>query len=120
MLKEKFFSEHAVPRVIIASLLLAALLPIAPVRANDKNLALLKAAEEGRWELVPRLLKEGAGANVRRHGDEATPLMLAAAKGRHDIVETLLEHGADVNAANINGWTALMAASANGDHPRPP
>ena len=44
MLKEKFFSEHAVPRVIIASLLLAALLPIAPVRANDKNLALLKAA----------------------------------------------------------------------------
>ena len=35
--------------------------------------------------------------------------------GIKDAVRVLLEHGADVNARQEGGWTALHAASQNGD-----
>jgi ankyrin repeat protein len=42
-------------------------------------------------------------------------LMIGAAKkGNVKLIEELLEKGANVNAANMNGWTALMMASKNG------
>jgi uncharacterized protein len=112
MLKEKFFRKLPVFHALI---LLGILAIINPAWANDINIELLTASEEGRHELVTRLLKQGASANARRPGDHCTPLTLAVGKGHRDISKSLLQHGADVNAANINGWTALMAASSNGD-----
>jgi hypothetical protein len=43
--------------------------------------------------------------------------MLASLEGHLEVVRWLLEKGADVNAAEENGWTALMVASDNGHLP---
>ena len=40
--------------------------------------------------------------------------MAAATAGDEPTVRTLLERGADPNAANKDGWTALMAAADHG------
>ncbi len=45
-----------------------------------------------------------------RDCDGDTALMLAAERGHIELVKVLLKNGADVNAANLNGETALMRA----------
>lgn len=46
---------------------------------------------------------------------EAFPLVAAAESGDADAVARLLAGGADVNLADGDGWTPLIAASANGN-----
>ena len=45
-------------------------------------------------------------------GAEGSPLVDAAARGDHTAVRTLIEQGRDVNAARVDGMTALHAAVA--------
>jgi ankyrin repeat protein len=49
-----------------------------------------------------------ASGLVRQPG--LTPLMAAAEKGRTDAVNFLIEQGADLDAADPQGWTAVMHA----------
>lgn len=52
-----------------------------------------------------------ASAGIRQEG--LTPLMAAAAKGRVDTTSWLIEQGAALDAADPQGWTAVMHAIHN-------
>jgi ankyrin repeat protein len=65
-------------------------------------------------ELVQRLLKKGAKANVvNRYG--SSPLAEAVRVASVPIVGILLEAGADANVANEDGQTTLMLAARTGN-----
>ena len=55
-----------------------------------------------------------ADPNVRAVGSNATPLHLAAKQGDLAIIEALLTRGASPNAADKDGWTALLLAAKHG------
>src|SRR6185295_16711286 len=72
------------------------------------------AVYRGDQELVQRLLKKGAKANVaNRYG--ASPLHEAVRVSNPNLVGLLLEAGADANGANEDGQTALMLAARTGN-----
>ncbi|UCF81171.1 MAG: ankyrin repeat domain-containing protein [Acidobacteriota bacterium] len=115
----------------------------ADVNAETDNgvTALMTAVSWGYTETVKVLLDAGADVNVKR-GDGVTVLMVGAwmcdpgeamkafvinagrivgtkwvafrAKERPEMVKVLIDAGADVNARDITGWTALMAAAVTG------
>ena len=60
------------------------------------------------------LLESKADPNVVTENDRTTGLMRAVRYGYADIVKLLLEHGADVNAARLDGQTALHGAACYG------
>ncbi len=73
-------------------------------------------------EIVADLLARGLAANSRRRRDEATPLQVASGlRGASDsekaeraaIARLLLDHGADPRAADRQGVTPLMEATAH-------
>jgi ankyrin repeat protein len=78
---------------------------------------LLAAAAAGDRDGILATIKAGANANARDAGKN-TPLILIADQSlfgkERQIVEALVAAKADVNAANKDGITALMAASAAG------
>jgi uncharacterized protein len=49
--------------------------------------------------------------------DAGPPLVYAAGRGYISIEGMLLNHKAKINASGQNGWTALHAASFNGNAP---
>ncbi|RYD37163.1 MAG: hypothetical protein EOP86_04150 [Verrucomicrobiaceae bacterium] len=74
----------------------------------------LKAAGEGRTELVAQFLDAGMNADVAR-ADGSTALLSAAAQGRGETVMLLLIRGAAHTTAGPEGVTPLMAAVRSGD-----
>ncbi len=83
-------------------------------RRKEKDLIL--AAEDGRLEIVRRLLRTGANPNAKSEGD-FTALMWAAARGHLEVVTALLESGADLSARTRKGRTAIDIAAQEGhDH----
>ena len=50
---------------------------------------MIRAAEDGRLELVQNLLRAGANPNAKSEGD-VTALMWAAARGHVEVVKALL------------------------------
>lgn len=81
--------------------------------ADEKNKALLEAAEKGNLDEVKRLLDQGADIEAR-DDREATPLAWAARKGRLKVVRLLVAKGAKVNAEDRIGCTALRWACCHG------
>lgn len=82
-----------------------------PERAD--NAALLRAAREGRAELVRELL--ACGAEIEHAGaDGATALIEAARLGHALVVRALLARGAQVDHRQNDGGTALLMAALNG------
>jgi ankyrin repeat protein len=74
---------------------------------------LLKAAGDGRRDIVKYLLSKGADANG--HDTEGQHALYGAAgRGFDDVVEVLIQAGADVNAPNNQGNRALGAAVGGG------
>ncbi len=65
-------------------------------------------------DLVQRLLKKGAKADVLNHYG-SSPLAEAARAANATIVAILLEAGADANVANEDGQTPLMLAARTGN-----
>lgn len=108
------------PLLLAASYGDATLLRVLLDRGADVNAtnasgstALLRAAPD--FAKIKLLVDRGAQVNVRSALGH-TPLMVTARSANsHEAVEFLLAHGADVNATNIDGATALMAAAAGGD-----
>ncbi len=63
--------------------------------------------------MVNELLAAGADPN-RTLYDGSTALIAAAFNRRPEVARILLAHGASVDAANVNGETALNMAAHNG------
>ncbi|KAF8537950.1 hypothetical protein BDD12DRAFT_886666 [Trichophaea hybrida] len=73
--------------------------------------ALQEAAVKGNVKTVEVLL------DARKEwGVPGNPLVLAAAKGYQKVVDRLLERGEDPAAVNIDGWSAMLAASVSKQH----
>lgn len=86
------------------------------VDATDAYLKtpLLNAAEQGNYQMVKLLWKNGALINVHSTGEfGTTPLIAAARNGNFPIVDFLLKHGAEVNAQGAFDTTALHEAAAH-------
>lgn len=67
-------------------------------------------------DTVQALVDAGANVNYRGHdvdqpNDPTTPLLIAANHSKWQTVKLLLAHDADVNAAEVDGSTALMSAA---------
>ena len=78
-----------------------------------KQMNLLKAAKEGRTEVVKLLLENGA--NVKQaDNDGETPLHFTAKRGHTEIAKLLLDNGAEVNQADKRGKTPLHTAAFRG------
>lgn len=90
-------------------------LPSASRRRGE--LALHRAASDGRLDEVRRRLDEGADVDARHPGRPGLPTALIAASfgGHAAVVEELLARGARVTATNVQGRTALHLA-ADQDH----
>lgn len=81
------------------------------------EMALHRAAADGRVEEVRRRLAEGVDVDARHPAWPGlpTPLLAAAFHGHAAVVEALLARGADVRATNVQGRTPLHHA-ADQDH----
>ena len=75
---------------------------------------LLFAAQNGHFEVVRALLKEGADCNKMSTVCHCGALALASQNGHLEIVGDLLEAGVDVDQKDFEGPTALMQASLCG------
>jgi len=101
------------------------ILPIPPIEPY-KSLYLLDYAElESEADAVPEsAFNPNAGryqfiANAdRRDSEGRTLLMKAARSGNISMIENLLYSEADVNAADNDGWTALMFAARFQNNPK--
>jgi ankyrin repeat protein len=62
-------------------------------------------------DAIVLLVEKHANVNARTK-DGSTALMGAAGWGRSDIAEFLLNHGAQIDAANDEGYTALLIAAS--------
>lgn len=76
---------------------------------DDRETALMEAADRGNLTAVVNLISAGANVNAR-DDDGETALMIAADEGHTKIVEVLIAAGADVNARDEDGETALQKA----------
>ncbi len=74
----------------------------------------LRAAREGRAEVVGQFLKAGMNPDAAGAGGE-TAMLAAAAGGHGHVVALLRDAGAKATAATPNGQTALMEAARAGD-----
>lgn len=74
---------------------------------------LMRAAAQGRADLIPGIVAAGADVNARdKEGNSA--LFFAAAKGHLDAVQALLRAGANVNTADNNGSPVLISPAVQG------
>jgi len=75
---------------------------------------LMKAALNGHYEAVVRLVEKGAGIDLVDKGGY-TAMMLAASNNFHQIVEYLVNRGANINhVEHTHGWNALIWAAKRG------
>lgn len=92
---------------------LLAILPSADVNARNEHgmTALMRAARQGRTQMVRALLEHGADPNLVRN-DNFTALSLAAFFGHTEIVEMLLGRGAQTDVETRYGTSPKMWAKA--------
>lgn len=83
---------------------------------SDPNEQFLTAAEEGKEEMVHRLLTLNPHFVHVKDKDAYTPLHRAAYNNHLGVVRILLENGADPEARTSEGWTVLHSASAWGNY----
>ncbi|MGH9961696.1 MAG: ankyrin repeat domain-containing protein, partial [Pyrinomonadaceae bacterium] len=81
---------------------------------EDDHRKWMRAALEGRTEIIKELLAKGADVNEKDNWGR-TALMFATINLHRDTVRTLLESGAEVNVRANDGATALMLAACAGD-----
>ncbi|MBQ7024654.1 MAG: ankyrin repeat domain-containing protein [Akkermansia sp.] len=80
---------------------------------DDRDTALMDAAEEGNLTAVKNLIAAGADVNLQNE-DAKSALMMAAGEGHTEVVKTLLAAGADPAAVDKDGETAHQKAVDDG------
>ncbi len=83
-------------------------------QSDTLGYSLIKAAEEGKTEMVIALLKQKADIDFR-DANGGTPLYYATANHHLDIVKILVYNGADMDIPLYDGFTPLMSAAFTGD-----
>ncbi len=96
-----FLSEHAFP-----------VNDLSAPQAYGRFTPLMRAAKEGRLDIVDELLSLGVDISVT-NADGCNALWLACYNGSHEIIERLLAAGIDIDLQNGNGATCLMYVSSN-------
>ena len=83
----------------------------------DGSTLMLQALHAGNEEIIPRLLRIGAGPNRRGLNQElALPLMVAAQRGLLDAAVALIEKGANVDLLTDDA-RSLAEVAEQGEHP---
>ena len=85
---------------------------LSALQADGRFTPLMRAAKEGRLEIVEELLLLGADLSVT-NTDGCNALWLACYNGNHAIIETLINAGIDLDRQNGNGASALMYVASN-------
>lgn len=80
---------------------------------EERETALMEAADDGNLRAVQNLIAAGADVNLRNE-DAETALMMAADEGYTEIVKALIAAGAEPNAVDEDGETALQKAIHEG------
>ncbi|MCD6331845.1 MAG: ankyrin repeat domain-containing protein [Bacteroidales bacterium] len=99
--------------IVLWTVLVYCISPLALKGQTTDPLELLKAAEEGQTAQVIQLLNKGIPVNVSNDMG-VTALMLAAQNGYFITVKALILNGADVNRSDTEGVTALHLATHTG------
>lgn len=74
--------------------------------------ALMMAAQDGKADVVSKLLE--AGANCNKCNGHGLSALMQASRGGIEVLKMLLDAGANVNFAGNNGWTVLLSAIQEG------
>lgn len=85
---------------------------LSALQADRRFTPLMRAAKEGRLDIVDELLALGVDISVT-NADGCNALWLACYNGSHAIIETLIAAGIDLDLQNGNGASALMYVSSN-------
>jgi uncharacterized protein len=96
-----FLDQHGFPRDQLS----------AP-QADGRFTPLMRAAKEGRLDIVEELLGLGVDISVR-NADGCNALWLACYNGSHAIIGRLIAAGIAIDNQNGNGATCLMYVSSN-------
>lgn len=81
-------------------------------QADGRFTPLMRAAKEGRQDIVDELLVLGADITVL-NADGCNALWLACYHGSHALIQRLLDAGIDIDRQNGNGATCLMYVASN-------
>lgn len=85
---------------------------LSQLQPDHRFTPLMRAAKEGRLDVVEELLELGADITVV-NADGCNALWLACYNGSHALIEHLIAAGIDVNLQNGNGATCLMYVASN-------
>ena len=96
-----FLAEHAFPPTDLS----------AP-QADGRFTPLMRAAKEGRLDIVDELLSLGVDISVT-NADGCNALWLACYNGSHAIIDRLIQAGIDIDRQNDTGATCLMYVASN-------
>ena len=81
-------------------------------QADGRFTPLMRAAKEGRLDIVEALLALGIDIAIT-NADGCNALWLACYNGDHAIIERLIAAGIDIDLQNGNGATCLMYVASN-------
>jgi uncharacterized protein len=96
-----FLAEHGFPPDNLSA-----------AQADGRFTPLMRAAKEGRLDIVDELLALGVDLAVL-NADGCNALWLACYNGSHEIIERLIAAGMAIDNQNGNGATCLMYVSSN-------
>lgn len=85
---------------------------LSALHADGRFTPLMRAAKQGRLDIVEELLALGIDLEVI-NADGCNALWLACYNGNHAIIERLIAAGIDIDRQNGNGASCLMYVSSN-------
>lgn len=96
-----FIAEHGFPSDNLSA-----------TQADGRFTPLMRAAKEGRLDVIDELLACGVDISVL-NADGCNALWLACYNGNHEIIERLISAGIAIDNQNGNGATCLMYVASN-------
>lgn len=85
---------------------------LSALQADGRFTPLMRAAKEGRLDIVEELLAAGVDIAVT-NADGCNALWLACYNGSHALIERLIAAGIDLDRQNGNGASCLMYVASN-------